>query len=195
MPAPAKLNEEMILTEAIALLRDEGLDEVTLRKLAVRLGVEAPSLYRHIGGKPQLLALVTLRLFRMQIDSIGTCTSWQEWLTKFGHVLWETQVSIEDCARLVLTTRFEPHQFDTMAGWVADALDKYGIEQGTALEMQLAVQAVVLGLAGSASGPNGQYLCQIIPFSAIAKHALDALVAGWEARLPEGAGRLPHLAQ
>lgn len=182
MAAPAKLSEETVLNEAIALLQDEGLDQVTLRKLAARLGVEAPSLYRHIGGKPQLLALMTLRLFRMQIDRVGTCGSWQDWLVEFGRILWDTQTSIEDCARLVLTTRFEPVQYEAMTGWVADALARYGIDPQTALEMQLAVQAVVLGLAGGATGPNGQYLRQTIPYDQIAEHAVAALVVGWEAR-------------
>lgn len=182
MPAPAKLSEEMILSEAIALLQEEGLDEVTLRKLAARLGVEPPSLYRHIGGKAQLLALMTLRLFRMQIDRVGERASWQEWLIEFGRILWDTQMNIEDCARLVLTTEFAPQQFDAMTGWVADALAHHGIDPETALEMQLAVQAVIIGLAGSTSGPNRQYLRQAIPFDQIAEHALAALVVGWEAR-------------
>lgn len=180
MPAPAKLSEEMILIEAIALLREEGLDEVTLRKLAARLGVEAPSLYRHIGGKPRLLALITMRLFRLQLDKVGQQPNWQSWLTEFGRVLWDTQVEIDDCARLVLTTEFEPHEFDTMTAWVAEALDRYGIDRESALEMQLAVQALILGLAGNLSGPNRQYLRRTIPFDRIREHAVTALVAGWE---------------
>jgi AcrR family transcriptional regulator len=42
MPAPTKLTLDLILTEALAILRSEGLDEVTLRKLAALVGVEAP---------------------------------------------------------------------------------------------------------------------------------------------------------
>jgi TetR/AcrR family tetracycline transcriptional repressor len=186
MPAPTKLNQELILSEAVAILREEGLDEVTLRKLAGRLGVEAPSLYRHIGGKPRLQALMTLRLFRMQLDQIGATATWQEWLTGLGRVLWTTQSSIRDCARLVLTTGFEPEQIATMTGWVADALAEHGIDAPTALEMQLSVQALVLGLSGLADGPNAQTLRRSIPFDATLDHALGAMILGWEARLRAG---------
>lgn len=185
MPAPAKLNQDLILTEAVALLRDEGLDEVTLRKLAARLGVEAPSLYRHIGGKQRLQALMTLRLFRMQLDQIGECPCWQDWLNGFGHVLWTTQSSIRDCARLVLTTGFEPQHVETMSGWVAAALARHGIGPETALEMQLSVQALVLGLSGLADGPNKALLRQTVPFDAVLGHSLGAMISGWEARLGE----------
>lgn len=180
MPAPAKLSQETILLEAIALLREEGLDEVTLRKLAARLGVEAPSLYRHIGGKPRLLALMTLRLFRLQIDKVGCQPNWQAWLIEFGRILWNTQLEIDDCARLVLTAEFEPRQFDTMTEWVAEALAPYGIEAESALEMQLAVQSVILGLAGNLGGPKREYLRRTIPVDRIGEHAVAALVEGWE---------------
>lgn len=183
MAAPAKLNQELILGEAISLLREEGLDEVTLRKLAARLGVEAPSLYRHISGKQELLALITLRLFRAQIDQIGLCRSWQEWLLEFGRVLWSTQTRIRDSARLVLTTDFEPEQLTTMSGWAIDALARHGISRQTALEMHFSVQAIVLGLSGLAEGSSGQFLQQLIPFDEMLEHSLKALVVGWEARL------------
>lgn len=183
MPAPAKLSEEMILVEAIALLREEGLDEVTLRKLAARLDVEAPSLYRHIGAKPRLLALMTLRLFRLQLDKVGDQPDWQAWVSEFGRILWDTQIEIEDCARLVLTTQFEPHQFDTMTGWVAEALGRYGIDRDNALEMQFSVQSLILGLAGNFSRPNNEHLRRTISFDRIRQHAVAALVAGWEKRI------------
>lgn len=185
VPAPAKLNQDLILTEAVAILRDEGLDEVTLRKLAARLGVEAPSLYRHIGGKQRLQALMTLRLFRIQLDQIGECPRWQDWLNRFGHVLWTTQSAIRDCARLVLTTGFEPQQVETMSGWVAAALARHGIGPETALEMQLSVQALVLGLSGLADGPNNVLLRQSVPFDTVLGHSLGAMISGWEARLAE----------
>lgn len=188
MAAPAKLNREMILGEAVSLLREEGLEQVTLRKLAARLGVEAPSLYRHISGKQELLTLVTLRLFRAQIDQIGSCASWQEWLLEFGRVLWSTQTRIPDIARLVLTTDFAPGQLATMTDWVAAVLVGHGVPQGAVLEMQLSVQAIVLGLSGLAQKATVR---RVIPFDSILDHSLKALVAGWEARLAKAAKERP----
>lgn len=188
MPAPAKLNLDLILVEALAILRSEGLDEVTLRKLAARLGVEAPSLYRHIGGKRRLQALMTLRLFREQLDDVGTRATWQEWLARFGQVLWATQSTIRDAARLVLTAGFESEELDVMTGWVAEALASHGVGADEALEMQLAVQALVVGLSGLADGPSKAALHRAVPFDAVLDHSLAAMITGWETRLAGASG-------
>ena len=42
------LDKRQIVTEALALLDADGLDGVTLRKLAARLGVQQPTLYWHL---------------------------------------------------------------------------------------------------------------------------------------------------
>ena len=57
-PDAARLTKAKIVAAAMALLNDEGLDGVSLRKLAGRLGVRAPSLYWHFPDKDALLAAV-----------------------------------------------------------------------------------------------------------------------------------------
>lgn len=49
------LSRERITAAALALVADEGLDGLTMRKVAARLGVEAMSLYRHVRDKGDLL--------------------------------------------------------------------------------------------------------------------------------------------
>jgi TetR/AcrR family tetracycline transcriptional repressor len=49
------LSRERILREAVALVDEEGLDAVSMRKLARRLGVDPMSLYNHVDGKDALL--------------------------------------------------------------------------------------------------------------------------------------------
>ena len=49
------LTRERVIAEAIALADDEGIDRLTMRSLAKRLGVEAMSLYHHVDGKDALL--------------------------------------------------------------------------------------------------------------------------------------------
>jgi TetR/AcrR family transcriptional regulator, tetracycline repressor protein len=52
----AKLNRETVITEALDLLDEVGLDAVSTRRLAKRLGVEQPSLYWHFRTKEVLLS-------------------------------------------------------------------------------------------------------------------------------------------
>ena len=47
--------KEMILTNAAELFRKKGFAAASVRELAESLGIEAPSLYNHIGSKAELL--------------------------------------------------------------------------------------------------------------------------------------------
>ncbi|SEF20314.1 DNA-binding transcriptional regulator, AcrR family [Amycolatopsis pretoriensis] len=49
------LSRERILREALGLVDEEGLEAVSMRKLARRLGVDPMSLYNHVDGKDALL--------------------------------------------------------------------------------------------------------------------------------------------
>lgn len=51
-----KLNRETVIAEALDLLDEVGLDAISTRQLAKRLGVEQPSLYWHFRKKEELLA-------------------------------------------------------------------------------------------------------------------------------------------
>ncbi|WP_030830431.1 TetR/AcrR family transcriptional regulator C-terminal domain-containing protein [Streptomyces hygroscopicus] len=50
------MNRETVIAEALDLLDEVGLDAVSTRRLAKRLGVEQPSLYWHFRTKKDLLA-------------------------------------------------------------------------------------------------------------------------------------------
>jgi len=43
-----------IVTTAVGLLEEQGAEALTMRRLAERLGIRAPSLYKHLSGKGEL---------------------------------------------------------------------------------------------------------------------------------------------
>ncbi len=49
------LNRERVLSAAIDLADREGIDALSMRRLGQEVGVEAMSLYNHVGGKEDLL--------------------------------------------------------------------------------------------------------------------------------------------
>ena len=51
----AGLSRERVLAAAVALADEGGVEELSMRKLARKLGVEAMSLYNHIANKDHLL--------------------------------------------------------------------------------------------------------------------------------------------
>lgn len=56
---PAELDVERVVGAAVDLADHEGLDGVTLQKVAQTLGFTKMSLYRHVGSKEELLELMT----------------------------------------------------------------------------------------------------------------------------------------
>jgi AcrR family transcriptional regulator len=57
-----------ILTAARRLLEDEGLDSFSMRKLAERLGVRAPVIYKYFASKSALIAALISVGFEEQAD-------------------------------------------------------------------------------------------------------------------------------
>lgn len=52
---PTKLRKDAIIRTALDLLNEVGVDNLTTRKLAERLGVQQPALYWHFKNKRALL--------------------------------------------------------------------------------------------------------------------------------------------
>ena len=61
-----------LLDEALATIRTEGVDGLTLREIGTRLGVSRTALYRHFADKSALLAAVStegFRTLRLQLEA------------------------------------------------------------------------------------------------------------------------------
>lgn len=59
----ARLDRDQVVASAIALADEAGLDAVSLRRVADRLGVTPMALYRHVAGKDDLLDEMADRLY------------------------------------------------------------------------------------------------------------------------------------
>ena len=65
--------KEMILTNAAELFRKKGFAAASVRELAESLGIEAPSLYNHIGSKAELLQEICFDVakdYTMHMDEV-----------------------------------------------------------------------------------------------------------------------------
>ena len=78
--APPPLTRRQIVAEALAFVDAEGVDALTMRRLADRLGVYPTAVYWHAGSKATLLAAVCERaLADMELPPVDT-ERWQDWL-------------------------------------------------------------------------------------------------------------------
>lgn len=62
-PAKAPLSEEAVVDAALAILKSEGLEAVTMRRVAAALDTGAASLYVYVAGREGLLLAMQDRVF------------------------------------------------------------------------------------------------------------------------------------
>jgi AcrR family transcriptional regulator len=68
---PAELDGRSVIAEAVAFADAEGLDEVTIPKLAKRLGYSPMALYRYVGSKEELLELMRDAVYADVYETAG----------------------------------------------------------------------------------------------------------------------------
>jgi AcrR family transcriptional regulator len=79
--APRTLNREAIIDAAIKVLDAEGLDAVTMRRVADALGTGPASLYAHVADKDEMVDLVYDQIIReVELPAVIDPANWQEQL-------------------------------------------------------------------------------------------------------------------
>ncbi len=80
MGRPARIDRAQVLAEALALADAQGLEALTMARVAERLGVTPMALYRHVANKAGLLdGVVELLLTEFPLPAEGL--AWPERLT------------------------------------------------------------------------------------------------------------------
>ncbi|UOE74854.1 TetR family transcriptional regulator [Parageobacillus thermoglucosidasius] len=98
------LRKEQIIEEALQLLNESGLEGVTLRKLAKRLGVQAPALYWHFNNKAALVNEMAEAILQTEFADLqprGDGEPWQDWLIRTLNRLRKAMLSYTDGGRVV----------------------------------------------------------------------------------------------
>src|SRR2546423_8367293 len=87
---------------ALKLLEDEGLDKLTVRRLATELGVKAPALYWHFRSKRALLDHLTDAIVAPVVAGLPASGPWLKWLSDAGLALHTALLAHRGGARLAL---------------------------------------------------------------------------------------------
>ena len=85
MPYPPKLSEPQILEATARLVDEAGLEALSMRALARRLGARAPSLYRYFPDKDALVRAVSAMFLAELAQDVGRHTT----LAGMARVYWE----------------------------------------------------------------------------------------------------------
>jgi len=178
-----KLNRERIVAEAIAILREEGLEAVSLRRVAARLDAKAPSLARHVGDKKMLLALMSNRLFRDALESVPDGSDWRRWMLDFGRALWRKQRETRDIAKLIAHAPPQEEVQGRTLHALTERLAAMGLPIDRGMIVQSAVQVLVTGWTGFVTGPRGAAIAALVPVEEAVEASLVALVDGFAGQM------------
>ncbi|MEO0031852.1 MAG: hypothetical protein RIS94_1610 [Pseudomonadota bacterium] len=179
--ADAPLDRGTIAAEAVAMLDEVGLDGFSLRKLAQRLGVTAPAIYRHFPDKTDLLAEVVAMLFQRSLATVPACDSWQEWMRAFGRAIWDGQERTPCSAMLISQAELDERYFIEKVTVIREALAPWADAPVDLFRLQSAVQALISGWSMFAQTSYAPHIDRALDLRAAAFESLDALIAGYEA--------------
>jgi TetR/AcrR family tetracycline transcriptional repressor len=173
----APVTREAIVDAALALLAEGGLDSVSFRRIAARLGVSGPTLYWHVENKRQLTDLMAEELVRRSGRLYSLPDSgepWWEWLRGDARRMFAALIATRDAPRVLAGNRPSPESFEGIERVLSTLVDA-GLTPGEAQQTLFALGAYVIGSATEWQAEAERASTQPLPDPA--DEALNALRA------------------
>ena len=143
---PSRLTRDDVLRAALALLNEVGIDALSTRRLAERLGVQSPTLYWHFRSKGALLDEMSAAVMQQSRAPAAPAPDqpWQDWLLADGLSFRRALLAYRDGARLHAGTRPGEAQRESIEARLR-LLCAAGFEPGPATLLLMSVGRFVVG--------------------------------------------------
>jgi len=87
VPGELELGAEQIVAAAVEIMRESGLDAISMRSVATRLGVTPPPVYSRIGNKDALIDAVAEHVLDDLAPELGRDESWPDYARRWTRQL------------------------------------------------------------------------------------------------------------
>lgn len=104
MSPRSNLSRETIVRAAAELLNSEGVNALSLNRLAAKLGIRTPSLYNHVDGLPGLMRDLSILNARQLADRLNEAAIGRSGPELVRAVMQAYRAYIKECAGLYLST-------------------------------------------------------------------------------------------
>lgn len=139
------MDRQDIVREALKLLNESGLDSLSVRRIATRLGVKSPALYWHFKNKQELLDEMAWHLqSRQDLGPPHSGEAWREWLERRTRERRAVLLSYRDGARLVASSRPSPQLVEAFESELT-ALTTFGFTPKLAMRSIISLGHFVSG--------------------------------------------------
>lgn len=142
---PAVLHRPDILTAAVEIIDEDGLDSLTMRRLGAELGVTAMSLYRIFPGRDAVLSGVVHHLVdTVEFEPAG---DWAGTLRSFAEGYRAMLMRHPHAVALLATHPLDPERGREMVAGLLEDFGRAGIDEGRATTIVQSVAVFTLGHA------------------------------------------------
>jgi TetR/AcrR family tetracycline transcriptional repressor len=110
MPRPKVplLSRSKIVDAALEMIDEEGSDQLTIRKLARRLGVQGPSIYYYFSDRDELFAAIGLTLLQDVKIPRRRSQKWTDWLVQDSIAYFRAVEAHPNVASILFERRTRP---------------------------------------------------------------------------------------
>jgi TetR/AcrR family tetracycline transcriptional repressor len=143
-----RLNRETIVRQALTIVQEDGLPALTLRRLAGRLGVQNPALYRHFASKQRLvdeMAATMLRDAFRAVEEPAPDDAWDVWVVGLARAYRRMLLSYRDGASIIVSANLAQPDLLQRLDQTLALLHTAGFDAVTAFQTITTVFSYTLG--------------------------------------------------
>lgn len=131
-PAREPLCRERIVGAALQIIDNEGVDALSMRRIAATLGVQAMSLYNHVGGKEDVLDGVTEYITTDMQLSRRSGGGWEDGIRSVAYAFRRSSLRHPRACELVLTRQLSSPEHSRPSTALSVLLD-HGFDEAAAV--------------------------------------------------------------
>lgn len=145
---PPRVNAQAIIGAALEI----GLENVTLKQVADRLGVAMATLYRHVRNRDDMVRLAAFQLMLQRRIPQQSNGHWTELATRYAETLYETFLAEPQLIGQLLKGELGPHaEVDVLEHFIG-AMAKHGFNPLEGAQLFHAIGMITIGAAAGAIG-------------------------------------------
>lgn len=180
----AFLDPAVIVQAAWLLVEEDGVDALTSRTLAAKLGVKSPALYWHVSSMTALHSLMVERMLSESIRNPADGETWQAWLLDVGRTQRRNFLSHRDSGRIIAVAP----PTDVIRNQVMPMLVAPLVSAGASTEDAVAAAGTfasfILGwVIYEQSAEASSYIASMVDMTTAFEFGLGALIDGLARRL------------
>jgi TetR/AcrR family tetracycline transcriptional repressor len=183
-----KLDSEVILEAALALLDEVGMDKLSTRLLAERLGVQQPALYWHFKNKRALLDAMNGEILRRAHERRLPLPdeSWDAFLRENARSFRRALLARRDGARLHAGSEPDPGDLEMVEAQLAAVVSR-GMPATQAMTLLIALGRYTVGcvLEEQAAPPDAAMRQQTLDAAAASRPLLAEAFASYREAGPD----------